>query len=229
MRPRSRSAPGQHDERVVARALGDVGAHPRAARHRPRPDRPCGACRSRSRRGPRRRGRPDPRRAARPRARADPPPRARRPATRRRARRAPGRSCARTREEGRATTALPATSAEAATTVGTHTGELAACQPSTTPKGRHSSRVVPETAGTGRGRIASASSGGRPAARAPRPARARRSAAAGRPPRPPVDDLRAARPGPRVSARIAPGARPAPGRRPAAGRARRAAPARRVR
>ena len=40
---------------------------------------------------------------------------------------------ARAREEGRATTALPATSADAATTVGTHTGELAACQPSTTP------------------------------------------------------------------------------------------------
>ena len=40
---------------------------------------------------------------------------------------------ARVREEGRQTTALPATSAEAATTVGTQTGELAACQPSTTP------------------------------------------------------------------------------------------------
>ena len=37
------------------------------------------------------------------------------------------------REEGRASTALPATSAEAATTVGTQIGELAACQPSTTP------------------------------------------------------------------------------------------------
>ena len=40
---------------------------------------------------------------------------------------------ARAREEGRASTALPATSAEAATSVGTQTGELAACQPSTTP------------------------------------------------------------------------------------------------
>ena len=39
----------------------------------------------------------------------------------------------RTREEGRQTTALPAASAEAATRVGTQTGELAACQPSTTP------------------------------------------------------------------------------------------------
>ena len=39
----------------------------------------------------------------------------------------------RAREEGRARTALPPASAEAATTVGTHTGELAACQPSTTP------------------------------------------------------------------------------------------------
>ena len=37
------------------------------------------------------------------------------------------------RREGRQTTALPPTSAEAATSVGTHTGELAACQPNTTP------------------------------------------------------------------------------------------------
>ena len=39
----------------------------------------------------------------------------------------------RTREEGRQTTAFPATRAEEATSVGTQTGELAACQPSTTP------------------------------------------------------------------------------------------------
>ena len=39
----------------------------------------------------------------------------------------------RARLAGRARSALPATSAEAATTVGTQTGELAACQPSTTP------------------------------------------------------------------------------------------------
>ena len=39
----------------------------------------------------------------------------------------------RAREDGRATTALPPASAEAATSVGTQMGELAACQPSTTP------------------------------------------------------------------------------------------------
>ena len=39
----------------------------------------------------------------------------------------------RVRDEGRASTALPPARAEAATRVGTHTGELAACQPSTTP------------------------------------------------------------------------------------------------
>ena len=39
----------------------------------------------------------------------------------------------RARLAGRARIAFPATSADAATTVGTQTGELAACQPSTTP------------------------------------------------------------------------------------------------
>ena len=39
----------------------------------------------------------------------------------------------RARLAGRDRRALPATSAEAATTVGTQIGELAACQPSTTP------------------------------------------------------------------------------------------------
>ena len=65
----------------------------------------------------------------------------------------------RTRRDGREITLLPATSADAATTVGTHTGEFAACQPNTTPYGAHSRIVSPVTAGTARGLIASAKSG----------------------------------------------------------------------
>ena len=80
----------------------------------------------------------------------------------------------RVREEGRARTLLPPARALAATRVGTHTGEFAACQPSTTPYGAHSSVVTPDTAGTARGRIASASAGR--ASSRPRADRSSRSA-----------------------------------------------------
>ena len=123
----------QHDHGVVARALGDVGPKRRAGRvGPPEPGQVALAGGARGvgddRADP---GVPDQRlgRAAR----AGRPPRGRL------AGHAPASASstmpvvARTREEGRQTTALPAASAEAATRVGTQTGELAACQPSTTP------------------------------------------------------------------------------------------------